>query len=70
MAYEELIHSMEMDAALRVQEVRTAAQAFVDETLEAARGQADEICAGHLTETERRRSRSNGTSGSIGLGRR
>ena len=54
MAYEELIHSMEMDAALRVQEVRTAARAFVDETLKTARGHADEICAGHLAETERR----------------
>ncbi len=54
MAYEELIHSMEMDAALRVQEVRAAAQACVDETLETARRQADEIRAGHMAEAERR----------------
>lgn len=54
MAYEELIHSMEMDAALRVREVRAAAQAQIEETLEAARRQADEICTAHLADTERR----------------
>ncbi|NLX49236.1 MAG: hypothetical protein GXY82_05070 [Methanospirillum sp.] len=54
MAYEELIRSMEMDAALRIQEVRVAAQAFVDETLGAARQEADRITAGQLAEAERR----------------
>lgn len=54
MAYEELIHSMEMDAALRIQDMRAAAQACVDETLETARRQADEIRAGHITEARRR----------------
>jgi V/A-type H+-transporting ATPase subunit E len=54
MAYEELIHSMEMDAALRVKEVRTAAQALIDETLGTARRQADEIRQGHLAEAERK----------------
>lgn len=54
MAYEELIHSMEMDAALRIQDVRTAAEACVDETLETARRQADEVRAGHMAEATRR----------------
>lgn len=54
MAYEELIHSMEMDAELRIYEVRAAAQALVDETLETARRQADEIRAGYTAEAERR----------------
>ncbi len=54
MAYEELIQSMEMDAALRIREVQAAAKSCIDETLEAARRQADEVRAGHMAEAERR----------------
>ncbi len=54
MAYEELIRSMEMDAALRVREVRAAAEAYIEETLDAARRQADEVRAGHMAEAARR----------------
>ena len=54
MAYEELIRSMEMDAEFRMQEVRKAARACAEETLEAARGRAAEIRAGHRDDVERR----------------
>ena len=54
MAYEELIRSMEMDAALRVREVRTAAEARIEETLGAARHRADEVRAEHMAEAARR----------------
>jgi V/A-type H+-transporting ATPase subunit E len=43
MAYEELIHSMEMDAELRMQEVREQVRKSVEETREAAGRQAQEI---------------------------
>ena len=54
MAYEELIQSMEMDAALRIREVQAAAKSCIDETLEAARQQADEVRAGHMADAARR----------------
>jgi V/A-type H+/Na+-transporting ATPase subunit E len=54
MAYEELIQSMEMDAALRIREVQAAAESCVGETLEAARRQADEVRAGHMAEAASR----------------
>ena len=54
MAYEELIRSMEMDAEFRMQEVRKAARACAEETLEAARGCAAGIRAGHRDDVERR----------------
>lgn len=54
MAYEELIRSMEMDAALRVREVRAAAEAGIEETLDAARRQADEVRGDHMAEAARR----------------
>lgn len=54
MAYEELIRSMEMDAALHVREVRAAAEAYIEETLDAARRQADEVRGGHMAEAAKR----------------
>ncbi|HIH03603.1 MAG TPA: hypothetical protein HA263_07075 [Methanoregulaceae archaeon] len=54
MAYEELIHSMEMDAQLRVQEVQNQTGKFIDETKESARRQAQEIRERLLAEAEQR----------------
>jgi V/A-type H+-transporting ATPase subunit E len=54
MAYEELIHSMEADAQLRVQEVRVQARKSIEETQEAARRQAQEIRERLLDEAGRR----------------
>ncbi len=54
MAYEELIHSMEAEAQLRVQEVRVQTRKSVEETLEAARRQTQEIRERLLDEAGRR----------------
>jgi len=54
MAYEELIHSMEADAQLRVQEVRVQTRKSIEETQEAARRQAQEIRERLLDEAGRR----------------
>jgi V/A-type H+/Na+-transporting ATPase subunit E len=54
MAYEELIHSMEADAQLRVLEVREGARREIEETQEAARREIDEIRKRLLADTARR----------------
>jgi vacuolar-type H+-ATPase subunit E/Vma4 len=54
MAYEELIHSMEADAQLRVQEVRNETRKSIEETQESALGQAEEVRERLLEEARRR----------------
>lgn len=54
MAYEELIHSMEMDAQLRVQEVRDQVRRSVEETQEGARQQAEQVRERLLAEAGQR----------------
>lgn len=54
MAYEELIHSMEADALLRVQEVREQARRSADEAQESAGRQAVEVRERLLAEARRR----------------
>jgi V/A-type H+-transporting ATPase subunit E len=54
MAYEELIHSMEADAQLRVLEVREAARREIEETREAARREIEETRKHLLADITRR----------------
>ncbi|MEN6341239.1 MAG: V-type ATP synthase subunit E family protein [Methanospirillum sp.] len=54
MAYEELIHSMEADAQLRVLEVQEGARGEIEEKREAARRQAAEIRERLLADAARR----------------